>query len=53
MNNIKKLGLTDLEGSLVATSAYAGSLDVSGGASITYKSNDETEVFNFRLGTSF
>jgi len=44
MNNIKKLGLTALAGSLVATSAYAGSLDVSGGASITYKSNDETEV---------
>ena len=44
MNNIKKLGLTALAGSLVATSAYAGSLDVAGGASITYKSNDETEV---------
>ena len=32
--NIKKIGLTALAGSLVATSAYAGALTVSGGASI-------------------
>ena len=44
MNNLKKLGLTALAGSLVATSAYAGSLDVTGGASITYKSEDTDEV---------
>jgi len=31
--NIKKIGLTALAGSLVATSVYAGSLSVSGGAS--------------------
>ena len=31
--NIKKIGLTALAGSLVATSAFAGSLSVSGGAS--------------------
>jgi outer membrane protein OmpU len=34
MNNFKKIGLTALAASLVATSAFAGSLDVSGGASI-------------------
>jgi outer membrane protein OmpU len=44
MTNIKKLGLTALAGSLVATSAYAGSLDVSGTAKITYVSQDEDEV---------
>src|SRR6056300_1174149 len=32
--NIKKIGLTALAGSLVATSAFAGSLSVSGGASL-------------------
>ena len=30
--NIKKVGLTALAGSLVATSAFAGALSVSGGA---------------------
>jgi outer membrane protein OmpU len=44
MNNLKKLGLTALAGSLVATSAYAGSLDVTGGASIKYQSEDTDEV---------
>ena len=32
--NIKKIGLTALAGSLVATSAFAGSMSVTGGASI-------------------
>ena len=31
--NIKKIGLTALAGSLVATSAFAGAVSVSGGAS--------------------
>jgi len=44
MTNIKKLGLTALAGSLVATSGYAGALDVSGTAKVTYVSQDETEV---------
>ena len=30
MNNIKKIGLTALAGSLVATSAFAGAMSVSG-----------------------
>ena len=38
MNNLKKLGLTALAGSLVATSVSAGSLDVSGTAKVAYSS---------------
>jgi outer membrane protein OmpU len=38
--NIKKIGLTALAGSLVATSAFAGSLSASGGAGITFSGND-------------
>jgi outer membrane protein OmpU len=41
MNTIKKVGLTALAGSLVATSAFAGAMDVSGSAKITYASNGE------------
>jgi outer membrane protein OmpU len=44
MDKMKKLGLTALAGSLVATSAFAGSLDISGSAKITYVSQDEKEV---------
>ena len=44
MTNVKKLGLTALAGSLVATSAYAGALDVTGTAKVTYASLDEKEV---------
>jgi outer membrane protein OmpU len=44
MDKMKKLGLTALAGSLVATSAFAGSMDVSGSAKITYVSQDEKEV---------
>ena len=35
MNNFKKIGLTALAGSLVATSVFAGEMSVSGGASFT------------------
>ena len=38
--NIKKIGLTALGTSLIATSAYAGALSVSEGASITFSGND-------------
>lgn len=44
MTNVKKLGLTALAGSLVATSGYAGALDVTGTAKVTYASLDEKEV---------
>ena len=36
MTNFKKIGLTALAGSLVAVSAYAGELTVSGSAKLTY-----------------
>ena len=38
MNNFKKVGLTALAGSLVATTAYAGTLAVSGSAGVKYQS---------------
>jgi len=44
MTNVRKLGLTALAGSLVATSAYAGALDVTGTAKVTYASLDESEA---------
>jgi outer membrane protein OmpU len=43
MTNLKKLGLTALAGSLVATSAFAGSLSVSGIAKVSYATKDATE----------
>ena len=42
--NIKKVGLTALAGSLVATSAFAGSLSLSGGAKLSYVTNDGTQA---------
>jgi len=42
--NIKKIGLTALAGSLVATSAYAGELSVSGAATITYSDYSGTSA---------
>jgi len=57
MKNITKLGLTALAGSLVASSAFAGSVSVSGSAKITHASADETEVqgnsFSNSKGISF
>ena len=44
MKNITKLGLTALAGSLVASSAFAGAMSVSGSAKVTHASADETEV---------
>jgi outer membrane protein OmpU len=38
MNNLKKLGLSALAGSLVAVSAHAGEISVSGSANVTMKS---------------
>ena len=42
MNTFKKIGLTALAGSLVVTSAYAGSMSVSGGASVGLKNTSKT-----------
>ena len=41
--NIKKIGLTALAGSLVATSAFAGAVTVAGGASMGVKNNSGTD----------
>ena len=43
MNKFKKLGLTALAGSLVATSAFAGAVSVAGGASMGVKNNSGTD----------
>ena len=56
MNNITKIGLTALAGSLVATSAFAGSMSVSGSAKITYKDgqvNSATNNISKSKGISF
>ena len=53
MINIKKIGLTALAGSLVAVSAYAGELSVSGAAKMTYTANtgnEDTEADGSRFG---
>ena len=44
MTNLKKLGLTALAGSLVATTGYAGALDVTGAAKVSYVSADTSET---------
>jgi outer membrane protein OmpU len=46
MNNMKKIGLTALGTSLIATSAFAGSLDVTGSASITFSGIDKGTAAN-------
>ncbi len=51
--NIKKVGLTALAGSLVATSAFAGSLSLSGGAKLSYVSNDGTQATTDNVAGSF
>ena len=44
MINIKKMGLTALAGSLVAVSAQAGEISVTGSANVTYKTGNGTHV---------
>jgi outer membrane protein OmpU len=43
MNNLKKLGVTALAGSLVAVSAQAGEMAINGSANFTYKTNNQSE----------
>jgi outer membrane protein OmpU len=43
MNKFKKLGLTALAGSLVATTAYAGEMSVAGSASVGIRNNAGTD----------
>ena len=46
MNNFKKIGLTALASSLVAVSAQAGELSVSGGVNVTLKSGTAASKTN-------
>ena len=55
MNNFKKVGLTALAGSLVATSAYAGEVTVAGGAGMFLEQSmvvQLTQVNHFQWVTS-
>ena len=56
MNNLKKIGLTALAGSLVATSVFAGELTATGAASIGVSnitgSNDQSNGNNWSMGNS-
>ena len=44
MNNLKKIGLTALAGSLVASASFAAELSVSGGAALYFDQPDNTVV---------
>jgi len=44
MNNLKKLGLTALAGSLASVSAYAAEMSVSGATMLTFTDEDSSEV---------
>ena len=44
MNNIKKIGLTALAGSLVAGSVSAAEMSVSGSAGMSYSGGDEKKT---------
>jgi hypothetical protein len=46
MNKISKIGLSALCGSLASVSAYAGSMSVSGGATVSWISNEGTATGN-------
>jgi len=46
MNTLKKIGLTALAGSLVATSVFAGEMSVTGSAGITFAGQDKTTAGN-------
>ena len=50
MNNLKKLGLAVAGSTLVASSAYAGTVDVSGVAKISMKSADSDETTGNAFG---
>ena len=53
MNTFKKVGLTALAGSLIATSAFAGSMSVTGSAGITYNNQSNHDAGNsFSSGDS-
>ena len=49
MNNLKKIGLTALGTALVTSSAFAGALDVTGTAGITYVGNSKVDNGDSKL----
>ena len=49
MNKLKKIGLTALAGSLVATSVFAGTMTVTGDASIEVQHNKGNKVLLMEL----
>jgi outer membrane protein OmpU len=55
MNKITKIGLTALAGSLVATSAFAGAMSVSGSAKVSYQSKGQSAAnpYSNSKGISF
>ena len=55
MNNFKKIGLTALAASLVSASAFAGTMDVTGSASISYASGsgDTGNAFSMNDSITF
>jgi outer membrane protein OmpU len=52
MNNFKKIGLSALAGSLVAMSAQAGDLSVTGGSSIYIANSDENAKTGYSMSDS-
>jgi outer membrane protein OmpU len=50
MNNLKKVGLTALAGSLAAVSAHAAEMTVSGATVLTYTTEDSSEVTGNPMG---
>jgi len=53
MNTFKKIGLSALAGSLVATSVFAGEMSVAGSAAINWATQDKTSSGNtFRMADS-
>ena len=57
MDNLKKVGLTALAGSLAAVSANAAEMSVSGATLLTYTTEDDSEVtgnpFGMKTNLSF
>lgn len=52
MNNLKKIGVSALAGSLVAFSVNAGEMAVSGSASLTYSDTSEASASAFTMNNS-
>ena len=51
MNNLKKIGLSALAGTLASLSAQAGEMSVTGSAELTYVQRNSDEITGNPLGT--